>query len=126
MPSPSLGFAVIGTGMIAGYHAQAIAQTPGAKLVGVVSRSADRGPAFAAKHNIPVVTTTVEEMVARSDVHVINVTTPSGAHLDPALIAIRAGKHVVVEKPIETTPARADQIIAASEQAGVKVAAIFQ
>jgi UDP-N-acetyl-2-amino-2-deoxyglucuronate dehydrogenase len=125
MSSP-LGFAVIGTGMIAGYHAQAIAQTPGARLVGVVSRSPEKGAAFAAKHGIPVTTSTVEEMVAREDVHVINVTTPSGAHLDPALTAIRAGRHVVIEKPLEITPARCDQIIAAAEQHGVKVAAIFQ
>jgi UDP-N-acetyl-2-amino-2-deoxyglucuronate dehydrogenase len=126
MTTPPLGFAVIGTGMIAGYHAQAIALTPGARLVGVVSRSPDRGPAFAAKHNVPVVTATVEEMVARPDVHVINVTTPSGAHLEPALVAIRAGKHIVIEKPLEITPNRCDQIIAAAEQHGVKVAAIFQ
>lgn len=126
MSSPTLGFAVVGTGMIAGYHAQAIAQTPGAKLVGVVSRSPDKGPAFAAKHGIPVVTTTMEAMVARPDVHVINVTTPSGGHLEPALTAIRAGKHVVVEKPLEITPARCDQITSAAEKHGVKVAAIFQ
>lgn len=80
MSSP-LGFAIVGTGMIAGYHAQAIAQTPGAKLVGVVSRSPDKGPAFAAQHGIPVTTSTLEEMVARPDVHVVTVTTPSGAHL---------------------------------------------
>jgi predicted dehydrogenase len=112
--------------MIAGYHAQAIAQTPGARLAGLVSRSPDKAKAFAAKHGIPVITATVEEMVARLDIHVVTVTTPSGAHLDPALIAIRAGKHVVVEKPLETTPERADQIITAAEKHGVKVAAIFQ
>ncbi len=126
MPTPPLGFAIVGTGMIAGYHAQAIAQTSGARLVGVVSRSPESGRAFAAKHGIPIITATVEEMAARSDIHVINVTTPSGAHLDPALAAIRAGKHVVIEKPVETTPARADQIIAAADKAGVKVAVIFQ
>ncbi|HWA29223.1 MAG TPA: Gfo/Idh/MocA family oxidoreductase [Lacunisphaera sp.] len=125
MSSP-LGFAIVGTGMIAGYHAQAIAQTPGARLVGVVSRSPEKGPAFAAKHGIPVVTATVEEMAARPDVQIINVTTPSGAHLEPSLLAIQAGKHVVIEKPVETTPARCDQIIAAADQAEVKIAAIFQ
>ena len=124
-PTP-LGFALVGTGMIAGYHAQAITQTPGARLVGVVSRSPEKGRAFATQHHIPVITTTVEEMVARSDVQVVNVTTPSGAHLEPALAAIRAGRHVVIEKPVETTPARVDQITAAADQAGVKVAAIFQ
>jgi len=126
MPLPPLGFAVAGTGMIAGYHAQAITQTPGAQLVGVVSRSPEKGRAFAAQHGIPVLTDTVEEMVARSDVDVISITTPSGAHLSPALTAIRAGKHVVIEKPLETTPERADQIIAAADQARVKLAAIFQ
>ncbi|HEX2862359.1 MAG TPA: Gfo/Idh/MocA family oxidoreductase [Lacunisphaera sp.] len=126
MSTPPLGFAVIGTGMIAGYHAQAIAQTPGARLVGVVSRSPEKGAAFAANHGIPVVTSTVEAMVARSDVHVINVTTPSGAHLDPALAAIRAGRHVVVEKPLEITPARCDELNAAAEKHGVRIAAIFQ
>ncbi|MES1168354.1 MAG: Gfo/Idh/MocA family oxidoreductase, partial [Oleiharenicola lentus] len=125
MSSP-LGFAIVGSGMIAGYHAQAIAQTPGARLVGLVSRSPEKGRAFAAQHNIPVITATVEEMAARPDVHVFNVTTPSGAHLEPALAAIRAGKHVVIEKPVETTPARVDQVTAAAEKAGVKVAAIFQ
>lgn len=125
MPTPPLGFAVVGTGMIAAYHAQAIAQTPGAKLVGVVSRS-ESGAAFAAKYGIPVVTRTVAEMIARTDVHVVNVTTPSGAHLDPALAAIHAGKHVIVEKPLEITPDRCDGIIAAAEKAGVKAAAIFQ
>jgi UDP-N-acetyl-2-amino-2-deoxyglucuronate dehydrogenase len=112
--------------MIAGFHAQAIAQTPGARLVGLVSRTPDRARAFAEKHAIPVVSSTVEEMVRRPDVDVIVVTTPSGAHLDPALTAIAAGKHVVIEKPIETTPERADRIITAAEDAGVKVATIFQ
>ncbi|HET7536874.1 MAG TPA: Gfo/Idh/MocA family oxidoreductase, partial [Candidatus Didemnitutus sp.] len=89
MPTAPLGFAIVGTGMIAGYHAQAIAQTPGARLVGLVSRSPDKAKAFAAKHRIPVVTATVEEMVERPDVQIVTVTTPSGAHLDPALTAIR-------------------------------------
>ena len=126
MSTPPLGFAIVGTGMIAGYHAQAIAQIPGARLVGVVSRSPQNGRTFAAKHNIPSITAVLEEMLGRPDVHVICVTTPSGAHLEPALAAIRAGKHVIIEKPLETTPARADQIITAADKTGVKVAAIFQ
>ena len=126
MSDQPLGFAIVGTGMIAGVHAQAINAVAGARLVGVVSRSAERGPAFAAKHGAAVLTATVEEMVARDDVHVVCITTPSGAHLEPALVAIRAGKHVVVEKPIETTPARADKIIAEARMAGVRLAPIFQ
>ena len=126
MSTSELGFAIVGTGMIAGYHAQAIRQTAGARLVGVVSRSAETGAAFAARHEIPIVTSSVEAMVARPDVHVITVATPSGAHLEPAVASIRAGKHVMVEKPLEVTPARADQILRAAEEHGVLVGAIFQ
>jgi UDP-N-acetyl-2-amino-2-deoxyglucuronate dehydrogenase len=126
MTSPALGFAIVGTGMIAGYHAQAIQQTAGARLLGVVSRSADKGREFAARHGIPCVAASVEELAARTDVHVVNVTTPSGAHLQPTLTAIRAGKHVIVEKPLETTPERADQMIAAAAEHGVQLGSIFQ
>ncbi len=126
MPESSLGFAVIGTGMIAGYHCRAVTETEGARMIGVVSRTPEKGRAFAEQHGVPVVTQTVEEMVRRPDVDVVIVTTPSGAHLDPALTAIEAGKHVIVEKPLETTPERADRIIDAADRAGVKVATIFQ
>lgn len=124
--SAPLGFAIVGTGMIAGYHARAIRQTPGARLVGVVSRSPEKGAEFARRHEVPVVAGTVEQIALDPNVHVVNVTTPSGAHLEPALAAIRAGKHVIVEKPLETTPARADQLIRAAEEHGVRLATIFQ
>jgi len=124
-PAP-LGFAIVGTGMIAGYHARAIQQTAGARLVAVVSRNPEKGRRFAAENAVPVVCASVEEAVGRSDVQVVNVATPSGAHLDPALTAIRAGRHVIVEKPLETTPARAEQIIRLAAQHRVKLANIFQ
>ncbi len=126
MPPTSLGFAIVGTGMIANFHAQAIAQTPGARLAGLVSRTPDKAREFAAKHSIPLVVSTVEELARHSDIQVVSIATPSGAHLEPALAAIAAGKHLVVEKPLEINPERADRLITAAEKAGVKVAAIFQ
>jgi len=125
-PAGTLGFAIVGTGMIAAFHAQAIAQTPGARLLGLVSRTPERASAFAEKYGISLVASTVEEIVRHPEVDALVVTTPSGAHLDPALAAIRAGKHVVIEKPIETTPKRADLIITSAEEMGVKIAVIFQ
>jgi predicted dehydrogenase len=112
--------------MIAAYHAQAIAQTTGGRLIGVTSRSAAAVATFAQKHAVPFSTTRIEELIAHPDINVICVTTPSGAHLEPALAAIKAGKHVIIEKPLEITTARADQIIHAAEKAGVKLAPIFQ
>jgi UDP-N-acetyl-2-amino-2-deoxyglucuronate dehydrogenase len=126
-PSPStLGFGIIGVGMIADFHAQAIAHTKGGNLVGVATRNPDNARAFALKHQVPFVTTSVEELVTRPDIHVVCVTTPSGAHLEPALAAVRAGKHVVVEKPIEITTERADELLLAADAAGVKISPIFQ
>src|SRR3954468_3453035 len=126
-PSSSpLGFGLVGIGMIADFHAQAIASIAGAKLIGVATRNADKARTFAAKHHAPFATTDIAALVARPDIQVVCITTPSGAHLDPALAAIRAGKHVVIEKPIEITTARADQILDAADRAGVRIAPIFQ
>lgn len=124
-PAP-LGFGIIGTGMIANYHAKAISHVPGARLVGAASLTPDNVRAFAEKHHLAFATTKVEELVARPDIHIVCVTTPSGVHLDPALAAIRAGKHVVVEKPLEVTTERSDQILDAADRAGVRVCPIFQ
>ncbi len=121
-----LGFGIVGLGMIADFHAQAIAQIAGAKLIGVATRNATKARAFAEKHQVPFVTTNIAELVARPDIQVICITTPSAAHRDASLAAIRAGKHVVIEKPIEIDTARTDEIIAAGEAAGVRIAPIFQ
>ncbi|MDI1337024.1 MAG: Gfo/Idh/MocA family oxidoreductase [Lacunisphaera sp.] len=125
MAAAPLGFGIIGAGTIAGFHAQAIAQLTGARLVGVASRSADNARRVADPHGA-FATTDTAALLARPDLHVVCITTPSGAHLEPALAAIRAGKHVVIEKPIETTTARADQLLAAAEIAGGRIVPIFQ
>ena len=126
MRSSSFGFGLVGTGLIAGFHARAIAETAGAHLVGVAGRSREKARAFAREHGAAFATDEVGELVARDDIQVVCVATPSGAHLSPALAAIRAGKHVVVEKPLEITVARADEILRAAAAAGVRVAPIFQ
>jgi len=112
--------------MIADYHARAIAATQGGVLIGVATRSAEKAQSFAEKHGAPFWTTDIEQLLARPDIDVICVTTPSGAHLEPALAAIRAGKHVVIEKPVEISTERVDAIVQAAASAGVRVAAIFQ
>ncbi|MCX5685396.1 MAG: Gfo/Idh/MocA family oxidoreductase, partial [Planctomycetota bacterium] len=112
--------------MIADFHARAIAQIGGVHLAGVTDRIPERCQAFCARHGVPFWTPDTDELVARPDIDIVCITTPSGAHLGPALAAIRAGKHVVVEKPLEITTARADEIIGAAEAAGVQIAPIFQ
>ena len=64
-------------------------------------------------------------MLADPAVDVVTIGTPSGAHLEPAVAAARAGKHVIVEKPLEITLKRCDQIIRECEKNRVKLSAIF-
>ncbi len=65
-------------------------------------------------------------MLADPAIQAVSVCTPSGAHMEPALAVAAAGKHVIVEKPLEVTTERCDQIIDACEKAGVRLVAIFQ
>ena len=64
-------------------------------------------------------------MLADPRIHIVTIGTPSGAHLEPAVAAAKAGKHVIVEKPLEITLKRCDAIIAACKKSGVKLSTIL-
>ncbi|HEY5550284.1 MAG TPA: Gfo/Idh/MocA family oxidoreductase [Opitutaceae bacterium] len=121
-----IGFGIVGTGMIAGFHAQAICGTPGARLVGFAGRTAAGAASLAAKHGAAFSTDRAAELVNHPDVRVVCICTPSGVHLEPTLAAIAAGRHVVVEKPVEISTERVDRIVAAADARGVLLASIFQ
>ena len=96
------GFGIVGCGMIARFHARAIAEIRGAQVVAcfdAVPAAADRLATeigCRAYHDL-------DAMLADPDVTVVTIGTPSGAHLEPAVAAANAGKHVIVEKPLEIT-----------------------
>lgn len=119
-----LGVGIIGCGMIAKFHARAVADTPGLRLVAATSRQRSSADKFATEFPCRVFNS-VEELCADPGVQVVSICTASGAHLEPGLIAARAGKHVVVEKPLEVTVARCDQLIEACDRAGVILSTIF-
>lgn len=118
------GFGIIGCGMIAEFHAAAIDAMDNAKLVGCTSRNPDSATAFADKHGCKAFAS-LDEMLADSDVTIVTICSPSGAHLEPAVAAAKAGKHVLVEKPLEVTLDKCDAIIAACEENGVKLGGIL-
>ncbi len=86
--------------------------------------SADKLIADTAIAPVPIFTK-LDDALKQPDVHVVIVTTPSGAHMEPAVAAANAGKHVVVEKPLEITPERCDRIIDACDRNRVKLCTIF-
>lgn len=119
------GIGIIGTGAIALKHAQAIAELEGARVLGLFNPNPKSAEAARSRFSEPVFSD-LDGFLGMDGLDVVCVCTPSGMHLEPGLAAIRAGKHLVVEKPIEIDLARADQLIEAAEQKGVKLAVIFQ
>lgn len=119
-----MNFGIIGTGMIAGFHAKAIAAMNGGEWIGVAGQSPGRTRRFAEAHAVHPFDS-VEEMLKDPRIGIVTIATPSGAHLEPALAAIAAGKHVIVEKPLEVTTERIDRMTAAARAKGVTVAAIL-
>ena len=127
--SASIGFGLVGVGMIADYYVKAIAAlatTHDVRLTGVLGRSAEKAAAFAKTHQIPFHTADARAFFAHPEIQVVCIVTPSGAHLEPALQGIQAGKHLIVEKPLEISVERVDAMLDAAERADVKIAAIFQ
>ncbi len=120
-----LGFGIIGVGMIAGFHARAIAAMGGGSLVACCDIDAGRAEAFARSHGCGAYTD-LSAFLRHPGLDIVNICTPSGLHLEPALQAIEAGKHVLIEKPIEISLERIDRIIEAADRKRVTAAGIFQ
>lgn len=125
MPINELGFAILGAGMVARYHATAIERTPGARLVAIGRSDPARAEETAAQFGVPCLTDQAA-LLARDDVDAVCICTPSGQHAQQTIAAARAGKHVLVEKPMALTLADADAMIAACAQAGVRLGVALQ
>lgn len=115
-----LGCAVIGTGVMGASHARVWAEMPLTRLVGVYDLDPERTARVAADLNCHAFAS-LHEAVSRADVSVVSVCTPDCLHVEPTLAAIKAGKHVLVEKPLATTTADADALIEAAGAAGIKL-----
>jgi predicted dehydrogenase len=120
------GVAIVGCGMIARFHAKALAEVADARLVALVSRDAGKAKRLADELQLSCdIDTDLRRILTRRDVDIVTVCTPSGAHREPAVAAADAGKHVVVEKPLEITLERCDAIIDACRRNGVQLCTIF-
>ncbi len=110
------GFGIIGCGMIARFHAAAIDDVDRREARRLLRRVARQRPIGLAAETGCRGLSRLDDMLADPRVHVVTIGTPSGAHMEPAVAAAKAGKHVIVEKPLEITLKRCDAIIAACEK----------
>ena len=129
MPKTSqtpLRFAIVGCGTIADTHAQALAAlTPeGVSPTVCCDVVPERAASFAAKYGLQA--QGFDAMLADPDVDAVSICAPSGLHADLGARALRAGKHVVVEKPMDVSLDACDRLLAAQRDAGRTLAVISQ
>ncbi len=118
-------FAVLGCGLIGDIHAQAITSLPDAQLYAMCDVSRERAEEYASRHGARAFTS-YDELLADPAVDAVSICTPSGMHADQAIAALRAGKHVLLEKPMALTGRDALRIREAEAESGKLVSVVFQ
>ena len=124
--APAVRWGILGAGWIAGSFAEAVTSATASTIIAVGSRSAEKGRVFADAHlgadaAAAHIHDSYEGLVTDPDVDVVYVATPHSHHREHALLAIAAGKHVLVEKAFTRNAAEAEEVFAAAREAGVFV-----
>ncbi|MGG2199818.1 Gfo/Idh/MocA family protein [Paenibacillus validus] len=117
-------FAIVGCGVIAEIHANAIQEVEEAELIAVCETEVEKGQKFADKHGGKLYTQ-LEDMLRNDNIDVVCICTPSGYHAEQTILAARAGKHVLVEKPMAIHLEDAHRMIRECKEQGVLLATIF-
>ena len=125
--SSGRGFGIVGLGSIADFHAKAIQAMDGGRLLCAFSRNGgERAEKFAAEFGVEVIVGDYDRFLKTPGLEIVTIATPSGSHLEPAVAAANAKKHVVSEKPMEINLERCDAMIDACAKNGVTLGGVFQ
>ena len=116
---------ILGGGNISGTHARAAAAIPGVTVAAFHGGNRERTAQLAAPYHAPVYDS-LDDFLSHRPMDVVAIGSPSGLHAEQGMAAARRGLHVLVEKPLDITTARADDLIAACDRAGVKLGIFFQ
>lgn len=117
-------FGIVGSGLIADFHAKAILSLENTKLTGICGTSMEKAKKLTDKYQCEPYDD-YKKLITNPDIDIIAIATPSGFHLEPAVYAAKKGKHVICEKPLEISLKRIDKMIAAHEKAGTHLGGIF-
>ena len=111
--------AVIGTGGMANCHAENFRKNPACRIVAACDVDAARVKAFAEKHKVPQTFTSAEDLLSGAEFDAVTIVTPDAFHAPVALLCLKAGKHVLCEKPLAVNHADAKKMAVAAKRAGV-------
>jgi predicted dehydrogenase len=114
----SIGAAVIGTGFIGTVHIEALRRI-GVNVLGVLGSTPERGAARADALGVPKGYGSLDDLLSDDRVRVVHVTSPNDLHLSQAEAALRAGKHVVCEKPLAMTADESARLVALAAETGL-------
>ncbi len=125
MKAKKIGVGIIGFGSITPFHVHSLLEIDDCQLIAIQSSNKEKRQMIRDKYDV-IALENHSELLKLDEIDLIIICTPSGFHLEPALAALQAGKHVVVEKPLEINTTRCNQMISASKKSGVSLSCIFQ
>jgi predicted dehydrogenase len=122
MGDRSLGVGVVGLGLVGAEHVKAYLANPACRVLGLVSRATETGEAFKHQYGLAEadVHTELAHLLDRDDIDVVSICTPNSYHVDQGIAVARAGKHLVLEKPIALDIGGARRLADAVDQARIK------
>ena len=122
--SKKLGIGIVGCGTISDIHAQAIEQSKNADLISVFSRSEKNACCVGKKYKTKW-SVDWEEFISDPNLDAVSICMPNGNHLDYGKKVAEAGKHVILEEPIEITLEHAKELIGVCNKHNVQLAVIY-
>jgi predicted dehydrogenase len=117
--APILNWGILGPGRIAEHFTESVTTHTAQRIVAVGSRSAAKSAAFADRHGISASYGSPEELVSDPAVDIVYVSTPNSAHFEGAMLALRAGKHVLVEKSFAANAIQARHMVDEADRRGL-------
>jgi len=125
MSLPPVRVGILGGGNISDTHARAARSIPGVEIVAVHGQNSSRAARLAEQYGSRAFDS-LEQFLDHRPMDLVAIGSPSGLHAEQGMAAAERSLHVVVEKPLDITTARADALIAATDRAGVKLGVFFQ
>lgn len=116
---------IIGAGNISRTHARAASEVPGVRIVALFGSNGEKVRVLSAEYDC-VPYTDFEKFLAHKPMDMVAIGSPSGFHAQQGIAAARCGLHVLTEKPLDVTTARADELISEAAKARVKLGVFFQ
>jgi predicted dehydrogenase len=121
----TLGFGIVGAGLVAPFHAKSIKGSTGGRLVAICDLNRERADKLAAEYGAKAYYD-LDVMLKDPAIQVVNVITPNHLHYDAVLKCAAAGKHVLTEKPPAMSLRETDEMVAACRQAKVRFGCTVQ